>query len=653
MSALKAGAVPDTILAPPLREATGGPGSLPGGNAPKRKAASGGTGGPGSLPGGNASKPKREPRKQGKSGGSSSWDESKHPRGATGTSKGGKFVSKGSLGKEAAAVNERLGVKGKKFGDASKKAVEAFQKKRGLKVDGIVGTQTVAALKGAKGAKSAKPGSLSDTDIKYLRKGAPKGKSKGKSKVKESLILVERDYARWPRGTPISGAVGGGRFAPRAGGGGSPSGSGFLSRTSRHNRKRSLSVRVDTGGGTIASRSKSETVDEVTRRAAPVDDTERRLLHKEWDHLGVEAQLYAAEERQDDPRLRGIVERQRLIQKRLHYGRLFEQRPPPPSQRLTRERGEETRDIVVVGGGPAGLTSAVHGAYEGLDVLLLEGSDRAGGQSARSARLENVYGMDRGVKGSDLAKKGLRQAERYGAQVEFNARVTGLQQTGDGDKIVTLEDGRTVKAHNVVVATGLSFSKLDVPELEGSNVVYGDSAKLKEQTMVGDPVLVVGGGNSAGQAALDLAGSGRPVTMLVRSNLAKGMSDKLLRQLRAAKGITVLEGAELERAHRAGDRVTGATLKDGRKLDARGIGLYIGQGPSKPLGDLATDERGFLRVGEGDNPLETTMPGVFAPGDSRVGKMGRVQAAAGEGAVVVAEVTKRIDQLRRVARQAA
>jgi len=193
--ALKASAVPDTILAPPLREATGGPGSLPGGsaratggNAPRRKATSGGTGGPGSLPGGNAPKPKRESRKQGKSGGSSSWDESKHPRGATGTSKGGKFVSSGSSGKEAAAVNERLGVKGKKFGDASKKAVEAFQKKRGLKVDGIVGTQTVAALKGSKGAKSAKPGKLSDTDIKYLRKGAPR-KEKGKDKkVKEGFL---------------------------------------------------------------------------------------------------------------------------------------------------------------------------------------------------------------------------------------------------------------------------------------------------------------------------------------------------------------------------------------------------------------------------------------------------------------------------------
>lgn len=193
MSALKASAVPDTILAPPLREATGGPGSLPGGsaratggNAPRRKASSGGTGGPGSLPGGNAPKPKREPRKQGKSSGSSSWDESKHPRGATGSPKGGKFVSKGSSGKEAAAVNERLGVKGKKFGDASKKAVEAFQKKRGLKVDGIVGTQTVAALKGSKGAKSAKPGKLSDTDIEYLRKGAPR-KGKGKDgKVREA-----------------------------------------------------------------------------------------------------------------------------------------------------------------------------------------------------------------------------------------------------------------------------------------------------------------------------------------------------------------------------------------------------------------------------------------------------------------------------------
>ena len=110
--------------------------------------------------------------------GDPSWDESKHPRGDAGTPKGGKFVDKGSSGKETEAVNKRLGVKGKTFGDASKKAVEAFQKKRGLKVDGVVGTQTVAALKGSKGAKSAKPGKLSDADTEYLRKGAPEGKRK-------------------------------------------------------------------------------------------------------------------------------------------------------------------------------------------------------------------------------------------------------------------------------------------------------------------------------------------------------------------------------------------------------------------------------------------------------------------------------------------
>jgi thioredoxin reductase (NADPH) len=388
------------------------------------------------------------------------------------------------------------------------------------------------------------------------------------------------------------------------------------------------------------------------QRIAPLTSEETEKLNVEWELLGVEQLDYASNEGRVAPRAREISERRRKIQHRLHLARIADRRTRP-------EQPADTRDAVVIGAGPAGLTAAIHTSFEGLDTLVLEGSSDPGGQSARSSHLENIAGFPGGIKGSDYALNGFRQAEESGAEIEFNARVSKLTALSGGEKLVELEDGREVKAHHVVIATGLHFGKLKTPGLEGENVVYGSSEEVKRQAAPGEPTVVIGGGNSAGQAALDLARNGRSVTMLVRSNLDK-MSPTVKRKVRRAPGITILERVSVKRAERRADsasnRVAQLVLDNGKSVPAAAVGIYVGQGPTAPFADLEADDKGFIAVGgpTAAHSLETSIPGVYAGGDTRQGGTGRVQIAAGEGAAIAAEIashmsTERAALLRKLA----
>jgi thioredoxin reductase (NADPH) len=195
----------------------------------------------------------------------------------------------------------------------------------------------------------------------------------------------------------------------------------------------------------------------------------------------------------------------------------------------------------------------------------------------------------------------------------------------------------------VIVAGGVEFKKARFEGEDAPNVVYGDSREIKRQAGPGEPVVMIGGANSAGQAAIDVASSGRPVSLLIRSNIRKGMSDYLIRQIESDPKITVLEGVEVETSEQAEGRVRSVTLKDGRRLPSEAIGVFIGSGPKTDWTGLATDEKGRLLVGgEGGAPLETSMSGVYAAGDIRSGAVARVVMASADGAHAIALASARV-----------
>jgi thioredoxin reductase (NADPH) len=313
---------------------------------------------------------------------------------------------------------------------------------------------------------------------------------------------------------------------------------------------------------------------------------------------------------------------------------------------------EHPVDLLVVGAGPAGLSAAVYGASEGLRVLVVD-SGGIGGQARSSSLIRNYLGFAKGVSGGRLAEQAYEQASAFGASFVFMHLATALER--DGDRLaVSLEDGRTIRAKTVILASGATYRRLGVPELEalvGAGVFYGGPA-AEAPALTGAEVYVVGGGNSAGQAALHLARYARRVTLLARSGpLARTMSDYLLRAIEDVPNLdvrlgTVVAGgrgdAHLEQLllH---DLATGVE----EWVPAEALFVLIGADPSTDWlpRELARDAGGFLLTGEdvdGAWPLErrpfaleTSMPGVLAAGDVRHGSVKRVAAAVGEGAAAV------------------
>jgi thioredoxin reductase (NADPH) len=320
---------------------------------------------------------------------------------------------------------------------------------------------------------------------------------------------------------------------------------------------------------------------------------------------------------------------------------------------------KQTYDLVVIGAGPAGLGAAVYGASEGLSTLALE-STALGGQAGTSSRIENYLGFPAGLSGFELASRALVQADKFGTQTAVPQEAVSVNREGDVYRIGLSEAGEVV-ARSVIVASGARYRRLEVPGLErfeGVSVHYAATA-AEAQPFEGEEVAVVGGGNSAGQAALFLAGRARRVYLLIRGDdLGKGMSSYLVDRVTDAENVELLANAEV-RELVGEDRIEGLVVEDNRSgarrtLCARALFVFIGAQANTGWleGAVDLDERGFVLTGgelsrsvpEGyawqelsREPylLETGLPGVFAAGDVRSGSIKRVASAVGEGAMAV------------------
>jgi thioredoxin reductase (NADPH) len=316
---------------------------------------------------------------------------------------------------------------------------------------------------------------------------------------------------------------------------------------------------------------------------------------------------------------------------------------------------DEVVDLVVIGGGPAGLAAAIYGASEGLSTVLLD-AVAPGGQAAATSRIENFLGFPFGVSGSDLIGQASLQALKFGVRVYAPCEAAQLRSTDDGLE-VTLTDGRIIHARTAIVTSGAAYRRLPLDrwsEFEGAGIYYA-ATQFELRHVVDSPVVVVGGANSAGQAALYLSAHGSPVRLVVRGNdLERRMSAYLIDRLHEDSSVEVLTGANITALDGNGslERVRIDAVGD---VDARGLFCFIGADPATGwLSDLDRDSDGFLRTGTdipedrldgpwarlGREPLpfETSIPRVFAAGDVRRGSMKRVAAAVGEGSSAVASV---------------
>ncbi|MFA4841097.1 MAG: FAD-dependent oxidoreductase [Agrococcus sp.] len=337
---------------------------------------------------------------------------------------------------------------------------------------------------------------------------------------------------------------------------------------------------------------------------------------------------------------------------------------------LTTTLPDGVRDVVVIGAGPAGLAAAVYAASEGLDTLVLE-AESIGGQAGSSSLIRNYLGFSRGVSGAELAQRAFQQAWVFGARFGHTRRVTGMRVDDDGFEVQVAPD-ETVRARTVVLATGVSYRRLAAPGLQpfvGASVFYG-ATSVEARAQAGRDVLVVGGGNSAGQAALHLARYAGSVTIVVRGEgLAASMSRYLMDQL-DAMGVRLVTGARVVDASAASaDRLERVVLErssSGERFEVPADAVFITIGarphtewlPPEVLRDqwgsvitgpevLAEGGRRAWRDGSGTEPalLETSVPGCFAVGDVRRGSVKRVASAVGEGSVVISSVHQHLGAL--------
>ncbi|MEM9537447.1 MAG: FAD-dependent oxidoreductase [Cyanobacteria bacterium P01_E01_bin.45] len=311
-------------------------------------------------------------------------------------------------------------------------------------------------------------------------------------------------------------------------------------------------------------------------------------------------------------------------------------------------------DLVIVGGGPAGLAAAVYGASEGLRTVMLE-REAPGGQAGTSSRIENYLGFPVGLSGSDLARRAVTQAKRFGVEI-LNPQEAISIQLEDNYRIVTLADGSEISCHALILAMGVSWRRLSVPGVEkftGAGVYYG-AAQTEAAACKDEDVYVVGGANSAGQAAMYFSKYARQVRMLVRGeSLTKSMSQYLIDQIDGTDNIEVLPFHSVMEA-KGGDRLEAIVVKDSqtgelKTFDTNSLFIFIGATPRTEWldGVVGRDGRGFLQTGpdvvhgspwplERDRfLLETNVPGIFAVGDVRSGSVKRVASGVGEGSICV------------------
>ena len=336
----------------------------------------------------------------------------------------------------------------------------------------------------------------------------------------------------------------------------------------------------------------------------------------------------------------------------------------PSNTELAAALGVKTRpgaaqyDVAVIGAGPAGLAATVYGASEGLATVLLE-PEAIGGQAGTSSRIRNYLGFPTGVSGGELALRAFTQAWNFGAEYVYGNAATGLRTDG-AERVITLADGTEVRSRAVIIATGVSYRRLGIPALDaliGAGVFYG-AATTEAPAMKGEDVFVVGGANSAGQAAVHLARYAAQVTLLVRGpSLTESMSEYLIKEITGTPNIAVRPNTVVTGGGGTGrlenlilqDRLSGTT----ETVPAVAVFVLIGAEPrTQWLPDAVVRDRwGFLVTGtdllaDGHPPagwslsrspmfLETSLPGVFAVGDVRRGSVKRVASAVGEGSIAI------------------
>ncbi len=312
-------------------------------------------------------------------------------------------------------------------------------------------------------------------------------------------------------------------------------------------------------------------------------------------------------------------------------------------------------DVLIVGGGPAGVAAAVYAGSEGLSALVLE--DMAiGGQAGTSSRIENYMGFPTGISGADLCWRGEVQAMKFGTRFAVPRRASKLDLQDDGSFSVTLDDGAEIQAKAVVVATGVQYRRLPIDRLKHfeSAGLYYAATDVEARYCRETEVAVVGGGNSAGQAAMFLSRTAKHVHVLVRGqSLAASMSSYLSSRLEAHPRITIHYRTEMTDLH-GEDQLDGVTIRDKSagqdwRLKTGAVFVMVGAAPNTNWlsGHVKLDDKGFVVTGEAagaDSAYSTSHPGIFAVGDVRAGSVKRVASAVGEGSVVISRVWGFVDQ---------
>ena len=314
--------------------------------------------------------------------------------------------------------------------------------------------------------------------------------------------------------------------------------------------------------------------------------------------------------------------------------------------------GDERFDVLIVGGGPAGVAAGVYAGAEGLCALVVE-DNAIGGQAGTSSRIENYMGFPTGISGADLIWRGEVQAMKFGTRFAMPRRVVRLERLADESFCASFDDEQHVRARAVVVATGVQYRRLPIDRLEsleGAGIYYA-ATEIEARYCKGTQAIIIGGGNSAGQAAMYLSRSASCVRVLVRgASLAASMSSSLSSRLEAHPGIEIEFGAEVTALHGAEhlEAVTVRDVKTGatRVVDTRALFIMVGALPNTDWlsGLVKLDDKGFVLTGAGSgagtasSPYATSQPGIFAVGDVRAGSVKRCASAVGEGSVVISKV---------------
>jgi len=313
-------------------------------------------------------------------------------------------------------------------------------------------------------------------------------------------------------------------------------------------------------------------------------------------------------------------------------------------------RDDEAFDVLIVGGGPAGVAAGVYAGAEGLSALVVE-DIAIGGQAGTSSRIENYMGFPTGISGADLVWRGEVQAMKFGTRFAMPRRVVLLERLEDESFCATFDTGQHVRAKAVVVATGVQYRRLPIDRLEdfeGAGIYYA-ATEIEARYCKGMDAVIIGGGNSAGQAAMFLSRSVRCVRVLVRgASLAASMSSYLSSRLEADPRIEIEFGADVTALH-GGDHLEAITIRNAktgatRVVDTSSLFIMVGASPNTEWlsGLVDLDDKGFVLTGSGAggpaSPFATSRPGIFAVGDVRAGSVKRVASSVGEGSVVISKV---------------